>query len=221
LDEDGLHFALSEAKLVMDENSDLYLDMADYDQYATYADHILIATSDLTTGEALSEDEKAEKAALAEDILAQLQAVEGEELMTLFAQLADQHSEDTGRATNPNGYIYTPGTMVTSFEDAAAALSPGQISGLVESEYGYHIILRKDLAQGLAQDPTQQAELAELHLQSMLDMKAQNAQITYNEVLDTFDAGAFYQSYLDASAEAEAEAAEDTGSQESGGEEQK
>ena len=182
--------------LVLDKTSPLYLEDADCDQYATYADHILIATIDLATRESLSEDEVAEKAALAEDILAQLQAVEGEEMLQLFDQLANTYSEDTGRATNPTGYIYTPGTMVTEFEDAASALKPGEISGLVESTYGYHIILRRDLAEGLAANPEQKASMAETHLQNMLAMKAQNAEVTYSDVLEGFDHGAFYDAYM-------------------------
>lgn len=52
------------------------------------------------------------------------------------------NSEDTGLAANPDGYAFTTGEMVQEFEDATRALEPGQISGLVESSYGYHIILR-------------------------------------------------------------------------------
>ena len=56
------------------------------------------------------------------------------------------NSEDTGLAANPDGYAFTTGEMVQEFEDATRALEPGQISGLVESSYGYHIILRLPLA---------------------------------------------------------------------------
>ena len=180
--------------LVLQEGSELYLPEEDYDQYATYADHILLATQDLTTGEALSEEEIAEKRQTAEDLLAQLQA--SDDVVTLFSQLADEYSEDTGRETNPNGYIYTPGTMVTAFEDAAAALEPGQVSGIVESDYGYHIILRKDLSEGLADDPDMKRTLAQQYLQSLLEERMEEAEVTVSAELDDLDPGAFYTQYL-------------------------
>ena len=180
--------------LVLQEGSELYLPEEDYDQYATYADHILLATQDLTTGEALSEEEIAEKRQTAEDLLAQLQA--SDDVVTLFSQLADEYSEDTGRETKANGYIYTPGTMVTAFEDAAAALEPGQVSGIVESDYGYHIILRKDLSEGLADDPDMKRTLAQQYLQSLLEERMEEAEVTVSAELDDLDPGAFYTQYL-------------------------
>lgn len=180
--------------LVLQEGSELYLPEEDYDQYGTYADHILLATQDLTTGEALSEEEIEEKRQTAEDLLAQLQA--SDDVVTLFGQLADEYSEDTGRETNPNGYIYTPGTMIQAFEDAAAALEPGQVSGIVESDYGFHIILRKDLSEGLANDPDMKRTLAQQHLQKLLEERMDQAEVTMSEKLDDLDPGAFYTQYL-------------------------
>lgn len=179
---------------VMEEGSPLYLEPVDYDQYATYADHILLATVDLTTGAALSEEEIAAKRATAEELLEQLRAAE--DVAALFTQLADEYSEDTGRASNPAGYIYTPGTMVAAFEDAAAALAPGQISDIVESSYGYHIILRRDLWQGLTENPEQRASLAEQHLGDLVSLAAQEAEIEESAKLEGFDAGAFYTDYI-------------------------
>ena len=180
--------------LVLQEGSPLYLEEADYDQYGVYADHILLSTVDTATGEALPEEEAAAKLETANDLLAQLRAAEDPE--ALFAQLADTYSEDPGRETNPTGYIYTPGTMVQVFEDTAAALAPGEISDVVQSDYGYHIILRKDLAQGLADYPDQKRALAEEHLQSILQLKMDQAEVTQSEKLDGFDLGAFYADYV-------------------------
>lgn len=179
--------------LVLEEGSPLYLAPEDYNQYAIYADHILLSTQDTTTGEALSEEEIEAKRATAEDLLAQLQ--EAEDVEALFSQLADEYSEDPGRDSYPNGYIYAPGTMVTEFEDAAASLNPGEISGIVESTYGYHIILRKDLTQGLADDPDQKRTLAQNHLDSLLQLAMQEAEVTASDKLDTIEPGTLYVSY--------------------------
>lgn len=180
--------------LTLQEGSELYLPEEGYDQYATYADHILLATQDTATGAALSEEEIAEKRQTAEDLLSQLQA--SDDVVTLFGQLADEYSEDPGRAENPNGYIYTPGTMVAAFEDAAAALEPGQVSGIVESDYGYHIILRKDLSEGLSSDPDMKRTLAQEHLQKLLEERMEEAEVTVSAELDDLDPGAFYTQYL-------------------------
>ena len=179
--------------LVLEEGSPLYLSPEDYDQYAAYADHILLTTKDTATGASLSEEEIAAKRATAEDLLAQLQ--QAEDVEALFAQLADEYSQDPGRESNPTGYIYTPGTMVTEFEDAVSALAPGEISGIVESDYGFHIILRRDLTEGLDNDPDQKRAIAETHLQSLVELNMQEAEVTRSDLLADMDPGAFYVSY--------------------------
>ncbi len=58
-----------------------------------------------------------------------------------FAALATELSEDPGSAVRGGdlGY-FDKGRMVKPFEEAAAKLQPGETSGLVESDFGYHII---------------------------------------------------------------------------------
>ena len=112
------------------------------------AKHILLMTQDMTTGEALSEADAAAKKAQAEDILAQLQAItDPAELEKKFDELMNEYSEDTGLTAYPNGYVFTAGEMVAEFEEATRTLEFGGVSGIVESSYGYHIILRLDPAE--------------------------------------------------------------------------
>lgn len=108
------------------------------------ADHILLMTIDPQTREKLDDDTVAQKRQQAEDLLWQLR--DSADPNALFKELADQYSEDTGRAYYPDGYTFTQGTMVEEFDSAARALAEGEYSDVVESQYGYHIILRKPLA---------------------------------------------------------------------------
>lgn len=59
-----------------------------------------------------------------------------------FAELAKKNSEDPGSAVQGGDLdFFARGAMVKPFEDAAFALKPGQLSEVVESDFGYHVIL--------------------------------------------------------------------------------
>lgn len=106
------------------------------DNYIT-AKHILITTVDPASGETKRTDEEAKKEA--QSILDRINA--GEDFDTLM----NQYSEDTGLSNNPNGYTFTEGQMVTEFYDGAKALAEDEVSELVKSSCGYHIIKRVKL----------------------------------------------------------------------------
>jgi len=62
-----------------------------------------------------------------------------------FAELAKKVSQDPGSAQQGGLLPFVQrGQLVKEFEDAAFALKDGEMSGIVQSPYGYHIILRKD-----------------------------------------------------------------------------
>ena len=94
------------------------------------ARHILISVPEAGTAEA-----RAEARGRAEDVLAQVQA--GGD----FEALAGEHSDDPGSAVAGGdlGY-FGQGDMVPTFDEAAFSLAPGETSGLVESQFGFHII---------------------------------------------------------------------------------
>ena len=76
-----------------------------------------------------------------EEIEAILERIhEGED----FAELAMEFSEDSSAENGGDlGTFYT-GNMVAPFEEACIALEPGEVSGIVETDYGYHIIKLTD-----------------------------------------------------------------------------
>ncbi len=100
--------------------------------------HILIKTPLPTPGQ--KEDEKAiaEARAKADDVLKQVKA--GGD----FAKLAEKYSEDTSAKEGGElGWIQR-GRTVPEFEKVAFSLPKGQISDLVKSSYGFHIIQVED-----------------------------------------------------------------------------
>lgn len=130
-----LHFGENSGHYPTDAEVMAYLE--ETGQYR--AKHILLSTVD-DNRQPLDEATIAQKKAAADDLLAQLRAAE--DPIALFDQLMKEHSEDPGLATNPNGYTTSKGAMVAPFENAALALNNGEISDVVESDFGYHIILR-------------------------------------------------------------------------------
>ena len=110
------------------------------------AGHILLMTIDPNTGDKLEEAAVAEKKLKAEGIAEELRAIDDpEQREKRFLELKAELCEDGGKIAYPNGYTYTPGTMVTEFEAAVNALEPYEVSDPVESAYGYHVIMRLPL----------------------------------------------------------------------------
>ena len=158
------------------------------------AKHILFRTVDEATREPLPQEVQAEKLALAQEVLEQLE--QAEDLPALFDELMHRYSEDPGLATQPDGYMFTTGDMVPEFEQGTRALKPGEISGLVKSDFGYHIILRQDPASdemAAALGEQQGAEQAQAELDRLLREWVEGAVVEETEAYATLDIPAYYQ----------------------------
>ena len=108
-----------------------------YEKEYVHVKHILISNTETPAEGAEPQDPeayKAEQKKLAEDVLKKAKAG------TNFDSLVKEYGEDPGMEQSPDGYTFTTGAMVPAFETASYELEVGEISELVETEYGWHII---------------------------------------------------------------------------------
>jgi hypothetical protein len=99
------------------------------------ASHVLVAYQGAMRSQATRSKEEAQK--LAQQVASQAKA--GKD----FAALASQYSDDKGSAAKGGDLGRFPAKrMVKQFADAVTALKPGEISGVVESPFGFHVIRR-------------------------------------------------------------------------------
>ncbi len=106
-----------------------------------------------------------------------------------FAELARKHSDDTGSASQGGDLdFFARGAMVKPFEDAAFGLQKGDISGIVESDFGFHIIELTDVK--LPKAPSFESMRAQLEA----DLRKQQAQRQFAELAETFSNNVYEQS---------------------------
>lgn len=135
------------------------------------ASHILILAEKDAKPEAVKAAQ--EKAA---SILAQVKKNPAD-----FAKLAKQYSQDPGSAKEGGDLgVVTRGAMVKPFEDAVFALKENQISDLVRTDYGFHIIRLTSLK------PERVKPLAEVKGDIAAEIKAQTAAKKYADAAENF-----------------------------------
>jgi peptidyl-prolyl cis-trans isomerase D len=98
-----------------------------------------------------------------------------------FAELARKNSQDPGSAAKGGDLdFFARGAMVKPFEDAAYALKKGEISGVVETEFGFHIIRLTDIKQ------PKQKTFDEMRASLETDVRRQLAQRKFAEAAEQF-----------------------------------
>jgi peptidyl-prolyl cis-trans isomerase D len=106
-----------------------------------------------------------------------------------FAQLAQKYSQDPGSAANGGDLgMFGRGMMVKPFDDAVFKLLVGEVSGLVQSDYGYHIIKLMAVKGGKTQS------LTEVKVSIAQKLKAQKANDKFAELSEKFNDAVYEQS---------------------------
>ncbi|GAK59961.1 peptidyl-prolyl cis-trans isomerase [Candidatus Vecturithrix granuli] len=141
-----------------------------------HARHILFRVEQTAEEEAVNQVK-----AKAEEVLQQLKG--GAD----FAEMAKTHSEDTasGKEGGDLGF-FSKGMMIPEFEQAAFALSPGEISELVRTQFGFHIIKVEEVREEA--DPYVKATpeiIDRLKLAQAKEIAAERAEISYEDLLET------------------------------------
>jgi peptidyl-prolyl cis-trans isomerase D len=143
------------------------------------ASHILI-----TAAKDAPEAEKKAARAKAEELLKAVKAKPAS-----FADVARKNSQDPGSAVKGGDLdFFGRGAMVKPFEDAAFGLKKSDISDIVESEFGYHIIQLTDIKAPKAQS------FEALRPSLEADLKKQQAQRKFAEMAETFSNTVYEQS---------------------------
>lgn len=114
--------------------------------------------------------------------------------METFDTLLAQYGTDPGMTSNPNGYLFTDGDMVSEFENAVKAMPPNGFNNVpVKSDFGYHIILRLDPTSY----PGWEQAVQEMRYNSYVEQWMASATVTLNSAeLDRLDVPGRYAAYV-------------------------
>ena len=155
----------AEVKAWFDSHQDRYLQAEE-----RRASHILISA------EKGNADARAKAKVQVEGLLAKVKANPAE-----FGKLAKQFSQDPGSAASDGDLgFFGKGVMVKAFDDTVFALKEKEISGVVETEFGYHIIQLTGI------HPAKTRALAEVKGEIEAELKGQSAQKLYAEAAESF-----------------------------------
>ncbi len=109
-----------------------------------------------------------------------------------FDELMLAHSEDTGLTAYPDGYTFSSSdSLVGGFREATLQLEVGEISGVVTTDYGYHIMLR------LPVDPADYHDAClSASMDALLSEKMESAEVVLSDEIAALDVAEFYERYM-------------------------
>lgn len=184
--------------------------------------HILIAFPAHEDGSEVTDEEKAATKAEAEALYQEITSAA--DPITAFDNAMNEKSDDgrdetSGELLKPNGYTFLStgallggsSSLVTEFVTAGTALAVDEISAPVETDYGYHILLRQN-----ADNEDTRAAYPNYAMNQMLDQWTADAKVETTDAYDKLDPKTFYDFMINMvkewreqkQAEAEAQASE-------------
>lgn len=132
------------------------------------ASHILLTLD--------SKGDKSKIKARAEELLKEVQ-----QKPAAFAELAKKNSQDPGSAEKGGDLgFFSRGAMVKAFEESAFKLKEGEVSGVVESEFGFHIIKLTGIRAG------KEKPVADVRNEIEVELKRQTAARKFAEAAEAF-----------------------------------
>lgn len=160
--------------------------------------HILLAFPTHDDGSAVTDEEKAATKAEADALYQQITTAADPAAAfdaAMNEQSDDGRDEDSGELLKPEGYTFLStgelvdgsSSLVSEFVTAGTALEVGEISQPVETDYGYHILMRQDADN----DDTRNA-YPNYAMNQLLDQWAADAEVKTTKAYDELDPKAFY-----------------------------
>lgn len=140
------------------------------------AKHILFGISDPDTGTQYDDVKKAEINKKAQEVLAQIKSG------TNFDELMNKYTEDPGTQSYPEGYTFARGQMIQAFEDASFSMKVGEVSEIIETSFGYHIIKLEEKI------PEKQLTLDEARENIIKTLSPQEKQTYFNNLIEQLKA---------------------------------
>ena len=160
--------------------------------------HILLAFPQHDDGSDPTDEEKAATKAEADTLYSEITGAA--DPAAAFDAAMNEKSDDgrdetTGELYKPEGYTFLStgamvdgsGSLVTEFVTAGTELEVGQISQPVETDYGYHILLRQD-----ADNEETRTAYTDYAMNQLLDQWTADAKVETTEAYDNLDPKAFY-----------------------------
>ena len=166
-------------------------DLEDYFNwnYATIS-HILLLCADLSTGEPYPEKQQGEALKKAREAISRYN--DGED----FFELVREYGEDTAlEKTGSMTYTFTYGSLTADLEQAAFALSEGEMAAApVRTAYGYHVLKRFPLDRSYFEDSRDAVltDYIQSETRALIERFKQDSVITYTPLFDQIDMSVYF-----------------------------
>jgi peptidyl-prolyl cis-trans isomerase D len=116
-----------------------------------------------------------------------------------FTQLVGQYSEDPGKANGGDLGFFPKGKMVEPFDDTVFAMQPGEISDIIRTPFGYHIIKLEEIKPAITKSLAEVHDtiVHELQLEQAKSLALQMANASYEGIIGAGSLDAYIKDHPD------------------------